>query len=91
LYILFNYISNALFLVSPPETPCFYEDAPPFPHPLTPAFLPWHSLTLGHVAFSFYRRFRKWVDLDDRGGRRNWEEYWEGLFRIYRVKSINLQ
>jgi hypothetical protein len=41
-----------------PPSPCFSDGAPhPPTHPFTPAFLPWHSTTLGHQAFIGPRSF----------------------------------
>jgi hypothetical protein len=34
--------------LSHPSSPCFCEGAPPLTYPPAPAFLPWHSPTLGH-------------------------------------------
>jgi hypothetical protein len=42
LRIFFNYISNAIPKVPPPQ----------LPYPLIPIFWPWHSPVLGHITFA---------------------------------------
>ena len=51
-YWIFYLYLKCYSLLSPIPSPfpCFYKDAPPPIHLLTPSSLPWHSPTLGHSA-----------------------------------------